>query len=63
MNTLEKGVVGIPFLDEYIEKAATEYLDKAGFAGQHALGHLIEHCSQFWAHVREPFRVAVGISV
>ena len=29
VNTPEKGVVGIPFLDEYIEKAATEYLDKA----------------------------------
>jgi arylsulfatase A-like enzyme len=30
VNTPEKGVVGIPFLDEYIEKAAIEYLDKVG---------------------------------
>jgi arylsulfatase len=30
VNTPDKGVVGIPFLDEYIEKAATEYLDKVG---------------------------------
>lgn len=30
----EKGVVGIPFLDEYIEKAASEYLDKAGNSGK-----------------------------
>jgi arylsulfatase A-like enzyme len=30
VNTPEKGVVGIPFLDEYIEKAATDYLDKVG---------------------------------
>src|SRR5215469_14232328 len=28
VNTPEKGVVGIPFLDEYIEKAATDYLDR-----------------------------------
>jgi len=34
VNTPEKGVVGIPFLDEYIEKAATEYLDKAGNSGK-----------------------------
>jgi arylsulfatase len=27
VNTPEKGVVGIPFLDEYIEKAALDYLD------------------------------------
>jgi len=29
VNTPEKGVVGIPFLDEYVEKASLEYLDKA----------------------------------
>jgi arylsulfatase A-like enzyme len=29
VNTPEKGVVGIPFLDEYVEKAALEFLDKA----------------------------------
>ena len=34
VNTPEKGVVGIPFLDEYIEKAALDYLDKAAKAGK-----------------------------
>ena len=29
VNTPEKGVVGIPFLDEYIEKAGLEFLDRA----------------------------------
>ncbi len=29
VNTPEKGVVGIPFVDEYIEKAALEYLNNA----------------------------------
>ena len=29
VNTPDKGVVGIPFLDEYVEKAALEFLDKA----------------------------------
>ena len=29
-----QGVVGIPFLDEYIEKAALDYLDRAAAAGQ-----------------------------
>ena len=33
INTPAQGVVGIPFLDEYIEEAATEYLDKAATAG------------------------------
>ena len=28
VNTPEKGVVGIPFFDEYVEKASLEYLDK-----------------------------------
>jgi len=28
VNTPDKGVVGIPFLDEYIEKAGLEFLDK-----------------------------------
>jgi arylsulfatase len=30
VNTPEKGVVGIPFYDEYVEKAALEYLDRNG---------------------------------
>jgi arylsulfatase A-like enzyme len=29
VNTPEKGVVGIPYLDEYVEKAALEFLDDA----------------------------------
>ena len=29
VNTPEKGVVGIPFFDEYVEKASLEYLDQA----------------------------------
>jgi arylsulfatase A-like enzyme len=29
VNTPEKGVVGIPFYDEYVEKASLEYLDRA----------------------------------
>jgi arylsulfatase len=33
-NTPEKGVVGIPFLDEYVEKAAIEYLDKTAKSGK-----------------------------
>jgi len=33
VNTPEKGVVGIPFFDEYIEKASLEYLDKAANDG------------------------------
>jgi arylsulfatase len=28
VNTPDKGVVGIPFFDEYVEKASLEYLDK-----------------------------------
>ena len=34
VNTPQQGVVGIPFFDEYVEKAATEYLDKAATAGK-----------------------------
>jgi arylsulfatase A-like enzyme len=30
VNTPEKGVVGIPYMDEYIQKASIEYLDKVG---------------------------------
>ena len=30
----DEGVVGIPFLDAYIEKAALEYLDDAAKAGR-----------------------------
>jgi arylsulfatase len=29
VNTPEKGVVGIPFFDEYVEKASLDYLDRA----------------------------------
>jgi arylsulfatase len=34
VNTPEKGVVGIPFFDEYVEKAAIEYLDRAAKSGK-----------------------------
>jgi arylsulfatase len=34
VNTPEKGVVGIPYFDEYVEKAAIEYLDKAAKSGK-----------------------------
>ena len=34
VNTPEKGIVGIPFLDEYVERASTEYLDKASKSGK-----------------------------
>jgi len=34
VNTPEKGVVGIPFFDEYVQRAALEYLDKASKAGK-----------------------------
>jgi arylsulfatase len=34
VNTPAQGVVGIPFFDEYVEKAALEYLDKAAKSGQ-----------------------------
>ena len=34
VNTPAQGVVGIPFFDEYVEKASIEYLDKAAKAGQ-----------------------------
>ncbi len=34
VNTPEKGIVGIPFLDEYVEKASLEYLDKAAKSGK-----------------------------
>ena len=33
-NTPEKGWVGIPFLDEYIEKASIDYMDRAAKKGQ-----------------------------
>lgn len=32
VNTPEKGVIGIPFYDEYVEKASLEYIDKAAKA-------------------------------
>jgi arylsulfatase A-like enzyme len=34
VNTPAQGVVGIPFFDEYVEKASLEYLDRAAKAGQ-----------------------------
>src|SRR5262249_57070749 len=34
VNTPGQGVVGIPFFDEYVEKAALEYLDRNGKSGQ-----------------------------
>jgi len=34
VNTPEKGVVGIPFYDEYVEKASLEYLDRNAKSGQ-----------------------------
>lgn len=34
VNTPEKGVVGIPFLDEYVEKAGVEFLEKAAKSEQ-----------------------------
>jgi arylsulfatase len=34
VNTPEKGVVGIPFFDEYVEKASIEYLDKVANSGK-----------------------------
>jgi arylsulfatase A-like enzyme len=34
VNTPEKGVVGIPFLDSYVEKATLEFLDEAAKSGK-----------------------------
>jgi len=34
VNTPEKGVLGIPFFDEYVEKASLEYLDRATKSGK-----------------------------
>jgi hypothetical protein len=34
VNTPNQGVVGIPFFDEYVEKAALDYLDRNGKSGQ-----------------------------
>ena len=34
VNTPEKGVVGIPFFDEYVEKASIEYIEKAAKSGK-----------------------------
>ena len=34
VNTPEKGVVGIPFIDEYVEKASVEYLQTAAKSGK-----------------------------
>jgi arylsulfatase len=34
VNTPAQGVVGIPFFDEYVEKASIDYLDRAAKAGK-----------------------------
>jgi arylsulfatase len=34
VNTPDQGVVGIPFFDEYVEKASLDYLDAHGHSGQ-----------------------------
>ena len=34
VNTPDKEIVGIPFLDEYVEKAASDYLDRAAKANK-----------------------------
>ena len=34
VNTPAQGVVGIPFFDEYVEKASLDYLDRANTAGK-----------------------------
>ena len=34
VNTPEKGVVGIPFFDAYVEKASIDYLDRAAKSGK-----------------------------
>ena len=34
VNTPDQKLVGIPFLDEYIENASVDYLDKAARAGK-----------------------------
>ena len=34
VNTPEKGVVGIPFFDEYVVKASVDYLDRAAKSGK-----------------------------
>ena len=34
VNTPDKGVVGIPFYDEYVEKAGLDFLDRASKAGK-----------------------------
>ena len=40
VNTPEKGVVGIPFFDGYIEKAALEYLDKVAKSDKPFFAHV-----------------------
>ena len=34
VNTPDQGVVGIPFFDDYVEKASLDYLDRNGKSGQ-----------------------------
>ena len=42
-----------------------EFLDRSftRIAGHRALGHLCEHGPQFWAHIRKPCGVSVGVCV
>jgi arylsulfatase len=40
VNTPEKGVIGIPFYDEYVEKASLEYLDHTAKSGQPFFMHI-----------------------
>ncbi|HEX7080255.1 MAG TPA: arylsulfatase [Gammaproteobacteria bacterium] len=40
VNTPEKGVVGIPFFDEYVEKAALEFLDRNSSPAQPFFMHV-----------------------
>ncbi|HEX4012629.1 MAG TPA: arylsulfatase [Candidatus Cybelea sp.] len=40
VNTPEKGVVGIPFVDEYIENASVDYLKRAYAAGNPFFAHI-----------------------
>jgi arylsulfatase len=49
VNTPEKGVVGIPFFDEYVEKASLEYLDRAAKASKQ--GWLVVSMKDDWKRI------------
>jgi arylsulfatase len=40
VDTPDKGVVGIPFFDGYVEKSATDYLDRAYASGEPFFAHV-----------------------